>query len=250
MSLTYQALLYIHVTIGFFSLILFWIPVVAKKGSPLHIRTGHWYAKAMYLVGFSALVLALMLMIDPISFKFPDNDFNDERALKVTAEFRDIGLFLLAISTLVLVGVRHSLQSVRAKGNQALMHRADSLAINIALLVVGIWLGFTAAGDSPMSVLFYIFATLCSVTAINNLRFCLKRKVTRGEQIIAHISGIVGAGIGSHTAFFVFGASRLLAEYLSGYASIIPWVLPGVVGTLIISQQSRKYRPRKASAIA
>jgi hypothetical protein len=250
MSFTYQALLIIHVTIGFLSLLLFWIPIVAKKGSPLHIRTGHWYAKAMYAVGFSALVLALMMMIDPISFKFPVNDFSAEKIIKVAAELRGFGLFLLAISILVLVGVRHGLQSVRAKGNQALMRRADSLLINLALLSVGIWLGVAAVGGSPMSVLFYVFAALCSVTAINNLRFCLKHKVTRGEQIVAHIGGIIGAGIGSHTAFFVFGANRFLAELLSGYAVIIPWILPGVVGTLIIAQQSKKYRPRKAKITA
>ena len=250
MSLTYQALLIIHVAIGFLSLILFWIPVVAKKGSPLHIRTGHWYAKAMYMVGFSALILALMLMIDPISFKFADNDFSGELKIKIATQMRNSGLFLLAISILVLVGVRHGLQSVRAKGNQALMRRADSLAINIALLAVGVWLGFAATGDSPMSVLYYIFAALCSATAINNLRFCLKRKVTRGEQIIAHISGIIGAGIGSHTAFFVFGANRFIAELLTGYAGIVPWVLPGVVGTVLILQQSKKYRPRKAKISA
>ncbi|MFQ3245459.1 MAG: hypothetical protein ACI9SP_002107 [Arenicella sp.] len=250
MSFTYQALLFIHVAVGFISLILFWIPVVAKKGGPLHIRTGHWYAKTMYLVGFSALILALMLMIDPISFKFPDNDFNPDLTLKVAAELRAGGLFLLAISILVLVGVRHGLQSVRAKGNQDLMRRTDSLLINIALLAIGVWLGFTAVGGSPMSVLYYIFSALCSVTAITNLRFCLKRKVTRGEQIVAHISGIIGAGIGSHTAFFVFGANRFLSQYLTGYAGIIPWALPGVVGTLIIFQQSKKYRPRKAKATA
>jgi len=191
-----------------------------------------------------------MLMIDPISFKFPDNDFNLELTLKVAAELRDGGLFLLAISILVLVGVRHGLQSVRAKGNQSLMRRTDSLIINIALLVIGVWLGFAAVGGPPMSVLYYIFAALCSVTAINNLRFCLKHKVTRGEQIVAHISGIIGAGIGSHTAFFVFGANRILAELLTGYAAIIPWVLPGVVGTLLIVQQSKKYRPRKARTTA
>jgi hypothetical protein len=250
MSFTYQALLFIHVAIGFLSLVLFWIPVIAKKGSPLHIRTGHWYAKAMYAVGFSALILALMLMIDPISFKLPDNDFSAELTLKIAAELRGSGLFLLAISILVLVGVRHGLQSVRAKGNQAVMRRTDSLVINIALLMVGIWLGFAAVGGSPMSVLYYIFAALCSVTAINNLRFCLKRKVTRGEQIVAHISGIIGAGIGSHTAFFVFGANRFLAELLTGYAAIIPWVLPGVVGTFIIFQQSKRYQPRNAKATA
>jgi hypothetical protein len=117
-------------------------------------------------------------------------------------------------------------------------------------LAVGIWLALTATGGSPMSVLYYIFAALCSVTAISNLRFCLKQTVTRGEQIIAHIGSIIGAGIGSHTAFFVFGANRFLSELLTGYVVIVPWILPSVVGTLIIFQQSRKYRPRKARTTA
>lgn len=248
MSITYQALLFTHIAVGFLSLLLFWIPVAAKKGGTLHVRAGYWYAKAMYAVGFSALILALMLMIDPIGFKFPDSNFDAQEMAKVISDVKDTGLFLFAISVLVLVGVRHGLQSVRAKGNQSLMRRADSLAINFALLAVGVWLGFSATGDSPMSILFYVFAALCSVTALNNLRFCLKHKVTRGEQIIAHISGIVGAGIGSHTAFFVFGASRVFAELLTGYVAIVPWVLPGVIGTFIIFQQSKKFRPRKVRA--
>lgn len=247
MSLIYQTLLVVHIAIGFLSLVLFWIPVVAKKGSALHIRTGHWYAKAMYLVGFSALILALMLMTDPISFKFTDHNFDDQKVTKVAAQMRTSGLFLLAISILVLVGVRHGLQAIKAKGNQALMRRADSLAINITLLAVAIWLGLAAAGGSPMNVLYYIFSALCSVTAIINLRFCLKQNVTRGDQIVAHIFGIVGAGIGSHTAFFVFGANRFLAEFLTGYVAIIPWVLPGVIGSAIIFQQSKKYKSKKTT---
>ncbi len=248
MSFTYQALLFIHIAVGFLSLVLFWIPVAVKKGSALHIRAGHWYAKAMYAVGFSAFVLALMLMIDPIAFKFPDRNFDAETSASVAKQMQNNGLFLLAISILVLVGVRHGLQSVKAKGNQAMMRSFDNIGINVALLAVGLCLGFIASGGSPLSVLYYIFAILCSVTAIGNLRFCLKRKVTRGEQIIAHIGGMIGAGIGAHTAFFVFGASRVLSEYLTGYAGIVPWILPGVVGSLLIFQQSKRYRPKKIAA--
>lgn len=245
MSSTYQFLLVLHVVVGFASLVLFWIPVLAKKGSAWHVRSGHWYAKAMYGVGVSAFILALMLMIDPISFKYADRVFNAEDAAAVIAGQRDVGLFLMAISVLVMVGVRHGLQAVRAKGNHALMRRVDNLMINIVLLAVGVWLGFTATGNSPMNVLFYIFAGLCTFTAVSNLRYCFKPNVTRGEQIIAHLSSIIGAGIGSHTAFFVFGASRLFAELLTGYLALVPWVLPGVVGTLLIVLQARKYRPRK-----
>ena len=247
MNAAFKALLFVHVVFGTASVILFWIPVIAKKGSSLHTRTGHWYAKAMYGVGITALCVCLMLMVDPIGFKFPNADFSATETAKIIAREKDIGLFLLAISILTLVGVRHGLQSIQAKGNHAKMRSIDNLAINLILLLTGSWLGFTATGNSPLSVLFYIFAGLCIVISINNLRFCLKQKVTRGEQITAHLSAIIGAGIGAHTAFFLFGISRFLAGVFTGYLALIPWVLPGLVGTIIIVQQAKKYRPKKQS---
>jgi len=247
MSLAYKGLLFFHIGIGFVSLILFWIPIFAKKGGAFHKRSGHWFAKVMYTVGLSALTLSLMLMIDPIAFKFGNATFSAEERVKVITNVGDTGLFLLAISVLVLVGVRHGLQAARAKGNHALMRRLDNLAINIILLMVGVWLGFIATGNSPLSVLFYIFAGLCIYTAMTNLRFCLKKSATRSEQIIAHLTNIIGAGIGSHTAFFVFGASRVFAEFLTGYIAIIPWILPAMVGYMVIWRQVTRYRPNKPS---
>lgn len=242
MNIAYTTLLYLHITVGFFSVILFWIPVTAKKGGKFHTQSGHWYAKAMYAVGASALVLALMSLIDPMGFKFPDNDFDAQTALRVAARARDTGLFLLAISVLVLVGVRHGLQTIQAKGKHELMRSFDNIGINVCLLLVGGWLLVSATGGSPMNALFYVFAGLCIFTAITNLTFCLKKSVTRAEQIIAHLSAIIGAGIGAHTAFFVFGANRVMSELLTGYAAITPWVLPGIVGTLIIQIQAKRYK--------
>ena len=109
------------------------------------------------------------------------------------------------------------------------MRSIDNIGINVALLGVGVWLGYTASGNSPMTVLFYIFSGLCIVSAIGNLRFCLKPSATRAEQIISHLSAIIGAGIGAHTAFFLFGASRLLAGVFTGYLVLIPWTLPGIL---------------------
>jgi len=55
MSTIYIVVLYSHIFIGFASLVLFWIPMLVKKGSRLHVRSGHWFAKVMYGVGGSAL---------------------------------------------------------------------------------------------------------------------------------------------------------------------------------------------------
>ena len=62
------------------------------------------------------------------------------------------------------------------------------------------------------------------------------------EWMVAHLSAMIGAGIGTHTAFFVFGGSRFLAELLSGQWILIPWVGPGVVGTIATIWLARKYR--------
>lgn len=248
MPLTYKFFLYFHILVGFLSLVFFWIPVIAKKGGAWHRRSGHWYVYVMNGVGISALILSSMLIIDPIGFKYAATELSAEQIVSVTAKQRDIGLFLMAIAILTLVGVRHGLQTIQAKGNHAIMRDSKNLGSNILLLLIGLALGWNATGGSGMSVLFYIFAGLCTYVAISNLLYCFKAKVTRGEQIIAHLSSIIGAGIGSHTAFFVFGANRMLADLLSGYLMMIPWVLPGVVGTLLITLQARKYKPVKKAA--
>jgi hypothetical protein len=247
MSIFYQSLIIAHVSIGFVSLVLFWIPVMAKKGSKLHISAGRWYARAMYTVGFSALTLALMMMLDPIATKYGAQSLNADEIVKLIDREWHNGLFLMAISILVLVGVRHGLLTLRAKKDHDMMKSTSNLSLNMLLLAVGLYLGYVASGNSPLNTLFYIFAALCSFTAIGNLRYCLKSSVTRGERIVAHLNGMIGAGIGAHTAFFVFGASQLLTDLLTGYWALVPWILPGLVGSVLIAVQSQKYKPQPRS---
>ncbi len=250
MSISYKVVLYSHIIVGFLSLILFWIPVMAKKGSAWHARCGHWYAKCMYSVGISAMILSAMSLIDPLAFKFANHSFSAGELVKIIANQRDTGLFLMAISLLTVVGVHHGLQTIASKKDHAQMRNARNLGSNILLLGFGGVLAYSATGNSPMSVLFYVFAGLCSYTAVVNLRYCLRSDVTPGQRIIAHLTSIIGAGIGSHTAFFLFGASRLMAGVFTGYLALVPWILPSVVGFVLIAKQARKYRPKKPAVKA
>ena len=242
MSNLYQLLLTVHIASGALSLILFWAPIATKKGSPLHIRSGLWYIKVMYGVALSAIFLAIILMTDPISAKYSTQSISAEKAVEIIAMQWDVGLFLLAISFLVTTNLTHGLRSLRARKDQSRMRSPVHLLLNLILLTIGLYLGYSARGGSPLSVLFYVFAALCSTIAIRNLYYCFKDSVTRNERIVAHLGSMIGAGIGVHTAFFVFGASRFTADTLSNYWGILPWVLPGVIGTFFIIQQSRKYR--------
>ena len=60
------------------------------------------------------------------------------------------------------------------------------------------------------------------------------------------MAGIVNvseaASIAFHTAFAVFGASRLLDYSLNGPLAFLPWVLPAAIGLPAIHFWTRHYR--------
>lgn len=246
MNTVYQWLIYSHVAAGFISLVLFWIPVASRKGGALHLRAGRWYANTMYVVAGSALVLSLILMTVPLAAKHPNLTASAEELTRIVEREFMVGLFLLAISMLVVVGVRHGILTLKAKSDHAVMRSPLHLGLNLALLSVGLSLAVAAYGGSAEKILFYVFAGLCTFTAIGNLRYCLRKEVAKMEWLITHLNAMLGAGIASYTAFFVFGGNQFLRGILSGYWLLLPWFLPGVVGGAMIAWQTAKYRRKYA----
>ncbi len=240
MTQIHNLLLYIHIFIGFASLVLFWIPIVAKKGGTLHVRAGRWYANAMYAVSITAFVMSIMVLIHPMGVRFSSNDFEMGEAFRIARQERMTATFLLAISILVFSNVRHGLLTLRAKRDHSLMRSPIHLGLNGLLTLMGVVLIFV--GMSSDFLLFYIFAGICLVSGITQLRYSLKRNVKRMEWVIAHLGAMCGAGIGSYTAFFVFGGNQYLADLLTGNLIVIPWITPAIIGTAIITLHSRKYR--------
>jgi uncharacterized membrane protein len=63
----HQFALYLHIAIGSCALILFWIPVVTRKGNLDHKRFGRYFAYAMYTVSFSGIPMASTDLAFPIA---------------------------------------------------------------------------------------------------------------------------------------------------------------------------------------
>ena len=85
-------------------------------------------------------------------------------------------------------------------------------------------------------------------TVATNLWFLYKPQPLPTDRIKEHIKCLVGAGISVYTAFFAFGAVRLIPEL-----ALQPglWAVPLVVGlTLIIYHQRAVTRPLVASGAA
>lgn len=242
MPALYKFLLITHVAVGFMSLVLFWIPVAVRKGGASHRRVGRWYANAMYIVAGSAFAITVMVLADPLGVKHPGAAFDVAESAAVAQRERMLSLFLLAISVLVFTSIRQGILTLRAKRDHALMRQPLHLALNGALGLLGIGLG--VVGAIQQHVLFGVFAFICVSAAVGNLRYCLARSPGRNEWMVAHMSAMFGGGIGTHTAFFVFGGQQFLAGIFSGYWSLIPWVAPAVIGGLATRAMAQRYRAR------
>ena len=59
-----KILLTTHVIAGFISLVLFWLPIIVKKGSKLHIKIGWIYVYTMWFVVISSGLLSIINVIE------------------------------------------------------------------------------------------------------------------------------------------------------------------------------------------
>ncbi len=239
MKLLFQTLLIAHIVVGAASLVLFWIPVTARKGGRIHVRAGHWYARCMYLVAGTALLLCVLVAVDPVGIKHANASLTAEQAFDIAAQRRGAALFLFSIGMLVIANVRHGLLTLDENLQRARTRSVNHTALNVVLALLAIVLAFV--GYRQSQILFYVFAALCGAAATTNLRYAWRHSIDRSDRIRSHLSAMIGAGIASHTAFFVFGANRYLSELLTGNWQLVPWVAPGIVGGVIINVVSRRY---------
>src|SRR5256885_16903690 len=67
MRTVHDVVLWFHIACGCIGLVAFWVPALTPKGGPTHRKAGWVYVSAMLGVVASALVLATLLFLDPLS---------------------------------------------------------------------------------------------------------------------------------------------------------------------------------------
>jgi hypothetical protein len=95
----------IHIIAGTMGLLLFWLPVFARKGGRLHTTTGRWYVRCVYVVAISALISCAWAVASPLSYTGRD-ELSAELIMKIRYFLSILGI--LAILTLknALLGER------------------------------------------------------------------------------------------------------------------------------------------------
>ncbi len=217
MTALYQAIVFVHVVAGGIGLLSLAIPLIARKGGPLHRRAGWLFAIAIGVATLSSLIIAASWICIPAVVK--------PKAVGQVAALRTFGAFF---GLLGLAGANALISGIAAIGRRRAsitwlrpLATRTTWALAIASPAV-VWLGFASG-----SILLIAFGALFTVGAIADLR----RPALSGHRtvLVAHVEAMLGAGTVATTAFTVQFASRLGA---ASQFALVSWMAPVALGML------------------
>lgn len=240
----HTALLYLHIVLGAIALVVYWLPLIARKGGALHIQAGKLFYYLMLTVAGSGIVLCTIGLIDPIGIYTTGQQLSTEQINRMLVWRLPLTQFLLLLSLLTWVTVRHAIGVLKAKDNRAVLRRWYYQGPVFFMFPLA---GFVAyKGISIGMPLLIIFAVVSLVTATTISQYVYKKVVSPRAWIIEHFSAMVGSGIAVYTAFFAAGGRRMLAELLPGDWQLVSWLAAPVIGTaallLLTGYYKRRYK--------
>lgn len=227
---------WIHIVLGFTGLVAFWIPAFARKGSPLHVRTGRVFEWAGYVVAGSAIFNSLGRLADA---------WLSGASFAANREQLGFLIFLAYLGIATLAAIRHGARSVRVKGDVRALRTPFHFALaGMSILgSVGIVL-YALLAWSGISVVLLALSPVGVGIGSDMLRQMLRTPSERMAWYYAHMNNMIAAGIAFHTAFLVFGSRRLIALELPGLWQVVPWVLPAAIGIPAQRILESRYRAR------
>jgi len=224
MEIIAKALLFLHVSFGFTSLVLFWLPVFIKKGGKGHRTIGKLYVIAMWIVVGTAALLSVKNIIIGKYF---------------------MAVFLGFISLITANPLWYGMAILQPKVQDSVRFHWMRTAFDGVIALAGVLMltyGIVLQGKNS-AVLLIIFGCL-GLTGIPSFFRNLKGPREKEDRIRLHMTGLLTSGIAAYTAFFVFGGYMWMEKIFPGMLGVIPWVAPGVVGAIGITLGVKYYRKR------
>ena len=217
-----------HLACAFGAAALFWIPLCAVKGGPLHIRAGRGYTRLIYLTALTGAPLAALLYA---------------RAAEPGA--RHTAAFLIYLLVILVMPVFHGVRVLRAAGAGTPVTSPAHTAAALAAIAAGLTLGALAIAWqewpylllSPvgpvMGVRALVYARRGNSSRMN-IPGSTNREYSSGKEFPGareeHLVSMMVSGIAVHTAMLVFGSTRTLGIKLTGVSLYVPWLLPAIIG--------------------
>lgn len=252
-----------HVVVGCIGLIVFWVPVIAEKGSPAHRRAGRLFALCALYAGGTGLGLSIWAVLHPASF------FGDPQMQRIRAEDVPLAIekarFLYSITGFlalaVLSGVVFGARLARTHRNPAQLISPPLISVlgiyglwSIALVMYGGWsiiaihrgehvMAEVGGGQYWVSIILGVIG-ICGVHS--DLRHVRRPPSSPSGWVPKHMECMLGAGIGFHAAALFFSVNEWSGLELRGAMRFAPMLVPFVVGVPVMWWSIARWE-RKAS---
>ena len=228
----FDTLIALHITTGAPGLLMFWVPVLSRKGGERHKFWGRLFTFLMLATGAFAASMASLTLLAPMQThpQLVDHPEFSDPAL-VRGIFGHMMLYL-AILTVNLAWYGWLCVSSKTRHEGIRSWHNFAVQLVLALAATNCFLqGLQIGQPMMMGIAFVGFATVGT-----NLWFMLNEKPRPIDWLTEHIKAHVGTGISVYTAFFAFGAVRLMPELALAPAL---WAAPLVTGLSLILYHQR-----------
>lgn len=221
MTTLFGALVNAHIFFGAIGLVVFWAPVIAKKGGVVHRRAGFFFIYVMMTTGTIATCVSLTTLTAPME----THPLVKDEAL-IMGQF---GWLMLFLSLLTLDLAWHTLATVRYKRNHAGHRSVPSIVLQLAVVVSGLncaWHGMKLDKSLLVGV-----GLLGAFAGVVMLVFMFVSSWARTTYVHQHLRAGVGVGISAYTAVLAVSLVRYAPE--EAFNPYL-WAIPTALGSTLI----------------
>ncbi|WP_266362945.1 DUF2306 domain-containing protein [Tellurirhabdus rosea] len=221
MKMLISFLLITHVVAGTLALLIGLVPMFARKGSRLHNRAGRIYVWSMTYIALSSVLLCVL---------------------------QPFTLFRLFLSGIAVFSFYLSTTGWRAtrqkRGQITAFDRVltyGTLLVSAGMIGFGFWL--LAQSYSYLNVLFLVFGGMTGTFALKDaLRY--RQPAEKMAWYFQHLTRMGGSYISAITAFLVNNNTRMLPPGTPDWVHLATWIVPSVVGGILIGRTVRYYKEK------
>jgi hypothetical protein len=221
----FEAFLILHITTGAVGLVLFWIPVIGRKGGAAHRKFGTLYSRLMLVTASMAFCMAMTTLLSPV-VTHPKQVALNWPTSRIAGIF---GWMMAYLAILTVQLVWHGVATIRYKKDHLAHRHWASLGINALVIVAALVCAYR--GWLIQEKLMMAFSVVGVASGLTNLWFISRPAPSRTLYQLEHVKAIVGSGISVYTAFMAFGFVRLSPGHALNPRM---WAIPLAVGLVII----------------
>jgi hypothetical protein len=236
MDTLHEGFKYIHIIGGFIGLFLYWIPILSKKGSPLHKKVGIFWVWLARLVLATAFLGVLMYI--PKLLAAGETPFSHPNSYAFI-------MFLGYLAVVTYVVTIFAVEVLKHKTDVSGLATSFMKSLAYLSIVLSVLIIFYALFYQPDTMIVLLaLSPIGLTTGWGMLKYMKGNQISKRAWLYEHLGSMIGAGIAFHTAFAVFGMSRMFDIGLTGALAVIPWILPSIIGIPASIIWSRHYQKK------